>query len=173
MTINNGTISATEINTDFNAVSTALDAVPYSTAHDFSIDFDILDGASGLAEGQRRLEFVPPDDMQLVALGLTLWNPDATSRTATLTLTAVVPESDGEFTTVDKYVLNQTWSVSATTSSTAEVVARTAYTTATGDILFLLRGIRYVLTVTFSTASPSVITRTNVLMVCRNRWRRG
>jgi Na+-transporting NADH:ubiquinone oxidoreductase subunit NqrE len=175
MTIPSGTITAASINTDFDQLVTDLVTATdtSSVGHDVSLELDVLGGLDVTDTSTRTLEFVPQDDMQLVTLALSLWNPDATPRSCTLALSSIVVEVDGSFTTSAVYTLGQTWSVAATTSGVAEVVAtRTDFTDTgrSGPVLYLARGVRYQLRMTFTSASA--ITRSVGTMVLRPRWRR-
>lgn len=158
-----GTISAADLNTNFDDKVANLTAQAASDSKFHEIENEVLDLTSGPVAGSNIYDFTCPDDMELWVVGLSVWNPDATSRTITMTLTQV----DG----VTKYLLDQTVSVSVTATSATEFNAtRGDYRTNSGTKIWLVKGITYRLT--FTSSSGSAVDRAYGFVLARPRRRR-
>lgn len=161
-----GTISAADLNANFSEELAAIQANMARTGKDLQYDLDVRDLTSGVDQSLRIFEFVAPSQMEVRALGLAVWNPDATTRTITGTLTA----HDDAGTAVPKYLLNQDHSIVVVASSATEFLARTNYEGPAAPRLFLTRGVVYRLTLSCDVASA--VDRAVMTLVVRNRWRR-
>jgi hypothetical protein len=149
-----GTISEADLQNNFEDKLDELLAVEQLAKDDWQVDIRALDLTTVLAVGLRTIDFTAPDDCQLVTLGLSIFNPDATSRTAQLTLTAI----DSAETEVSKYLLDQSISVSVTGDTAAEHNAtRTDLTLTSGELINLVKGITYRLQLTRTDANGGVI----------------
>lgn len=162
-----GTISASDLNSNFNEELAAMATNMARSGKDLQYDLDVRDILSTTDISLRSMDFVAPAQLELRAVSVVVWNPDATPRVVTGTLTAV----DDSGTAVPKYLLNQTVSVSVTANSAAEFTGtRANYQTSTGTKIFLNKGVVYRLTLSVDVASA--VDRAVLTIVCRNRWRR-
>lgn len=158
-----GTVSAADLNTNFQDKVANLVAQAADDSKFHQVNIETLDLTSATTNGLNVQDFTCTDDWELWVVGLSVWNPDATSRTITMTLTQV----DG----VTKYLLDQTVSVSiAATSATEFNATRGDYRTSSPKI-FLVKGITYRLTLTSSSASA--VDRAYGFLCLRPRRRRA
>jgi hypothetical protein len=161
-----GTISAADLNTNFDDKLAQLFTNSKRTGKDFQFDVEHASFTSATSAHLLHLDFTPTAHLEVIALALTGWNPDATSRTVTCTLTAIASNEEA----VSKYILDRTISVSVTMPSSGIAHAtRSTFTSSTGDKLFLIPGITYRLTLANSAASA--VDRAVGSLVCRTCWR--
>ena len=161
-----GTIDASDITDNFNEEVANIYDIIDDAGSDFQYDLQTLDLTTALGVGYRVFDFTPTADLQLLTIGLSVFNPDATSRTATLTLTAI---TDGEA-AVSKYLVDQTISVSVTATTAAEYNAtRVDYkvSSRTTPFITLVKGITYRMTIARTDANAGVIDRAYGFVLCR------
>lgn len=155
-----GTISAANLNNNFNDKVAAIAALNDNRGQDLQYNLSVLDLTTALNVGLRTFDFIPPTDLELKLLGISFFNPDATSRTAKLALTAISSEEVA----VSKYLLDQTTEISATGSAALEYSGtRNAPTYPT----FLVKGVTYRLLITREDANAGVIDRAYGFAICR------
>jgi hypothetical protein len=166
-----GTISASDLNTNFRDKRAALYATtePATSRKTFLYEiFNKREGGTGLtsstAVGFRTEDFTVPDDLQLLTMGLSFVNPDATSRTITLTLTAI----DSLEVSVPKYLTSQTISISKTGASAAE---HTAIRLTPSIPVGLVKGLTYRLQLSSSSATAITSAYGFLLAGCKRRYR--
>jgi|SRR5687768_6262856 len=146
-----GVISAGNLNTNFASASASV-LTNYGVKKYHQWDADVVDLTTALAEGLRVTDFTAPDDLQLVTMGMSMWNPDATSRSASMTLTCIGEDESA----LTKYIPNGSLSVSVTGAAAAEFNAtRTVQTNA----VFLIKGLTYRLEFLRTDANAGVIDR--------------
>ena len=136
-----GAISAADLNTNFADKQSTINTNAQSHAKDIAYRLQVLALSSATSVGARTLDITVADDCELRTLALWVASPDATSRTATATLTAIdATEADIS----DVYLLGQTVSVSkAMSSGTTGNATRTDYTPTTSTKVVLIKGITY------------------------------
>lgn len=154
-----GTISAADLNNNFQDKVDELNTSFGSEAKHYQYDVDCRDLTSATEARDRRLRFTPPQLMLLSTLGLSVFNPDATSRTITIALQAVDTLTG---VVIPKYLLHRTISIYVTASTAAEYNA-TRYA-ASGLMIPLFRGVVYELLL--SSASASAVDRAYGMVVC-------
>lgn len=159
-----GTISAADLNNNFNDKVAALAALNDNRGHDLQYNLSVLDLTTALNVGLRTLDFVAPMDLELKCLGVSMFNPDATSRTARLTLTAIATDE----TVVSKYLLDETVNVPVIGNTAAEYSASRA---TTAYPVFLVKGMTYRLTMDRVDANGGVIDRAYGFALCRTSRR--
>lgn len=156
-----GVISAADLNTNFNDKRATIDTVndidvgARSAACKF-ITYQIRntrEGGTGLTSttitstpGFAIKDFTVPDDCLVVGLCLRVINPDATSRTITLTLSAI----DVNEVAVSKYLTELSYSISVTATSAATFDGTRA---APSIPMVLVKGITYRLSLTSSSGT--------------------
>lgn len=158
-----GVISAANVNTNFNDKLSALNSVNQASASPKSFSYDIRNvrasGTGLLAAtdvGFRCKEFTPPDDLYLTTIGLSFVNGTAVSRTITLTLDVYYDTTDTSYTadkieSLQRYLSNQTVTVSATGASAATEYTATRYTPTVPIVL--VKGVMYRMTLSSSSAT--------------------
>lgn len=156
-----GVISATDLNTNFNDKRAALNASNIVAGKCFQYDIrNMREGGTGLTsatvEGYRTIDFTPPDDLLLVTVGLSYVQADATSRTISLALTVRTDPlaTAAEVISVQRYLGDQTISVSVTGASAAEHTA-TRYVPTVPVVL--IKGVAYRMQLS-STAATAIDT---------------
>lgn len=154
-----GTISAADLNNNFRDKISALQSSLLDSGKVHQYDLDVLDLTSATAVGSRQLDFTPSHHMILRTMGLTVWNPDATSRTVTALLQAIDVNEEA----VSKYLLDYTVQVPVTATSAAEYNA-TRY--AAGSLYIpLYRGVTYRLSL--ANASATAVDRASAFVLAR------
>lgn len=145
-----GTVSAADLENNFGDKVASL---PGEDIGAFPVYYhvDCRDLAVATATSQRVVDFVAPDDMQIQDMFLSMWNPDATSRTVTLGLSAI----DGNQAVITKMFPSDPL-LSVTVASASEANA------SRGEfppVVYLVKGITYRLTLTRTDANAGVIDR--------------
>ena len=161
-----GTISAANLNNNFNDKVASLASRNKAVGKDIQYNLSVIDLTTSLNVGLRTLDFVPPTDLQLVTIGLSMFNPDATSRTAKLTLSAISSEE----VSVSKYLIDQVPSATVTGATAAEYDATRAAWNDAGlakTPIFLVKGITYRLLMTREDANGGNIDRAYGFALCR------
>lgn len=158
-----GTIAASTLNNNFLDKSSAIvQANATAKSHVLQHRVPGLDSAS--TELERTWEFTPDDDYELRLLALYKEQAAATVG-VTLTLELESVGANGSW-----YLLDKTWSISMTTTATTTQHFRQAYTSASGQRLFLKKGVPYRLKLTSSSATAMDVV--DGIMVLRGRRRR-
>lgn len=144
-----GTMSASDIEANFEDKRAALNTVNAINGKPFQYDHRVNDLTNNAAMVPLATkDFTVPDDMLFVTMGMAMYNPDATSRTITLTLSAITNASTAV--AVPSYLMNQSIFVTATGGS-ASTFNATRYVPAT--TIYLIKGITYRMLFTSSSAT--------------------
>lgn len=168
LTTLSGTITHTALNNNFSDKVSAINSNNIRNKKDFLYELDAIDVASGTDESLRVLDFTAPQDLEVIITGLTVYSPDATSRTTTMTLRAIDPASG---IVIPRYTDGTDPDVSVVSNAAAEFSAtRENFQSTSGDKLFLIEGVTYRITISVSTAS--VLDRVVAMVLCRARANR-
>lgn len=160
LTTFSGVVSPSVLNSNFDDKTASLTTNAKAGQKDWQVNVEKETLSTADDVSLRSVEIVPQDDFEVRVLGLSVYDAGA-SLVATLTLTS--PDDDD-------YLLERSLTVSATTAAGSHVHARTDLRTSTGDRVFLLRGVRYRLTLDESTAGA--IGRAYGFVLLRARRRR-
>lgn len=165
MTLAGGSpILAGDLNTEQDAQRAALNGVIAAGVKPWTFRKRALQLSSTTAMLNRSMEFIPSDDWELIAFGVNSQNA-----TAGTTLVATLDTPDD---TDNTFLLGA--------ALTAQVVAgitpylwtqRSSYETSTGTRLWLLRGVKYRISVSSTDASPPSNSWVEATVACRSRLR--
>lgn len=168
MTLSAGVISASELNTECTANTSALATNAAAGAKEWQIDVEAVgvDLSSATTLRSRMVEFTPPDDCELRVLGFSGYGHASDDVNVILTLTCVDPTAaDTDSGLVLTYpLLDKAVRVTATVqggATTETNATRTDFRTASGDRHMLRAGNTYRLTFS-STGSGSASPPTRV-----------
>lgn len=144
-----GIISASQLDTDFGAQRSTLEAAIQRTPSRTVFPLNVFDLTSSVAESLRVLRFLPEDDLEVESIGLYSTATGASTATVTATLSAqsvlattAVPAG----TSLPEFTLSKTISVSGGATTGGGASARTDYQSTTGDRLTLKKGVPYLFT---------------------------
>ncbi len=151
-----GVISGADLENNFGDSRSAIEAVNAAGKKEWYVNADARDLTTALSVAQRVYDFTMPDDGRLVGLGLSMWNPDATSRSCSLTLTAIT----GAEAEISRLFPSGNPSVSVSGAAAQEFNGtRTVFTDEASTTIFLVKGVTYRLTLLRTDANGGVIDR--------------
>lgn len=174
MALSAGTISATELNTEFSANTAAITTNVAAGRKDWQVDLEVASLASSTVIGRRCVHVTMPDDCELRYLGFSGYGNGVGDASVTLTLTCIdSSRADTDTSLTLTYpLLEKTVALTGTIATNAAVettIARADYTATTGDRHVLRKGNTYRLA--FSTTSSDALTRVFGFALVRG-WRR-
>lgn len=160
MTISNGsTITETDLRLAANANRTAVNTL-LTTTLDFTVDVQAIDATSGTDASQLALIWTPQTNYELVALRLVVEGATA-SDVHTFTLSVNTPGGE--------YLLDDTPSVTVTSTGTGREQTATAYTSTTGTRYTLIRGVPLRLALSTDSAGVDYLQGQLVLRTLRRK----
>lgn len=165
-----GVISAADLISNFDEDLSEIDTAnaTITSQKPWQINADVRDLTTSLSVAQRYYDFTMPDDAELVGMGVSFWNPDATSRSCTMTLKAI-SEAQSQ---VSKMIPGGSVSVSATGSSASEFNSTGSLRDVAGSgVIFLVKGVTYRLEFTRTDANAGVIDRAYGFLLFQSRTR--
>lgn len=153
-------IDAAEVNTRMDESRAAMNTIA-ATRRQWEIPLFVPTGRIGGAEHLRSLVFTLRDDARLVAMHLTSVGVGSSLITGRL---EVVGDEDE-----NRALLEKTISHSFTTSGTSWQASAKSFNTNTGDVVHLLKGVRYRFELSAGSGAPDV----EGVLVLESGWRRG
>jgi hypothetical protein len=162
-----GTISAADLNTNFNDKTSTLITNATLGQKDFQVDLEAFDVDNTSARvPYQTLDFTAPDDLELRVMGLFL-NSASAVPLITLTLTAI----DIDQNSASVYLLDQTVTVTCQAVVGEANATRDDRQASSTTKIFLKKGITYRMRMTSSSAT--VVDYAQAFIYCRTRRRRS
>lgn len=163
MALSSGTILSTELNTEFDAQRTAMNANAAAAAKPFQYELEVKGLTNTTNQGLRTLDFTAPDDLEVMLFALTSYSASNVPNT-TATLTGIALDAEGQVVTTLTYMSDLTVSLTIDQNA-AENNTRTGFTTVSSTRFWLVKGATY--RIQISSDSATATTRTVALLLVK------
>ena len=156
-------IEASDLNTQQDARRTQLNGVLSGGYKTWTFHKRAYDLSSTTDIAERSMEIIPSDDWELLMFGVA---GNGTSSSTTFSATLETPDD------IDNtFLLGQIVTAEVASTGAAYQTARTAYTATTGRRLWLLRGVKYRISIASTDASPPSGSWVEATVACKSRLR--
>lgn len=156
-------ILASDLNTQQDGQRSTLNGVLSGGYRTWTFHKRAYDLASTTDIAERSMEIIPSDDWELLMFGVA---GNGTNGSTTFSATLETPDdSDNTF------LLGQTVTAQVASTGSAYQTSRQNYTTTTGRRLWLLRGVKYRISIASTDASPPSGSWVEATVSCKSRLR--
>lgn len=159
----NNLIEASELNTEQDAKRTQLNGVLSSGYKTWTFHKRAYDLTSATNIVNRSMELIPSDDWELVMFGV-----QGSGNNGSVTLSATLETPDDIDNT---FLLGDTITAIIASTGAAFQSSRQSYTTTTGRRLWLLRGVKYRISIASTDVSPPSGSWVEATVACKSRLR--